>query len=150
MRDLRRQDGSALVEFSLLASMIIFMFFGIVDFAVAIQRAMVVTETAHIIAEYGTIYPSNATGPNATNSGNMAGAASYAAGFLSGMTVTPTYFYVCTPGGAHVTVTTTCPTYATPLLYVQVNSSANVSALVSYPGLPTSFALQGASILRVP
>lgn len=139
-----------MLEFSLLAGLVIFMFLGIVDFGIAIQRAMLVTDAAHTVAEYGTIYPSTEPGPNAINTTYMATAAANAAQVLSGMTVTPTYFYVCTPGGSQVTSTTICPTNPTPLLYVQVNTSASVQALVNYPGLPGSFALQGFSVLRVP
>ncbi len=150
MSALHQEEGSALVEFSLLAGLVIFIFLGIVDFGIAIQRAMLVTDAARIVAEYGTIYPSTETGPNALNGAYMSGAAANAAQAINGMTVTATYFYVCTPGGAQVSPTTSCPTNPTPLLYVQVNSSASIQALVGYPGLPGSFALQGVSVLRVP
>ena len=150
MIDSRSEQGSALLEFSLLTPIVIFIFLGMIDFSIGIDRAMLVTQTASIIAQYGTIYPSTATSPNATNTSVMSAAASYAAQGLSGMTVTPTTFYACTPGGAHVASSSTCATYATPLLYVQVNTSVTVPVLVNYPGLPGSFALQGLSVLRVP
>ena len=87
---------------------------------------------------------------NQNDYAGMTAAATNAANGLSGFSVTSASNWCsCTSGGSAVGCSTTCPGSASPIMYVQVQTSATEQLLVGYPGLPPSFSLKGNSILRV-
>jgi hypothetical protein len=66
----------------------------------------------------------------------------------TGFTANATDFYTCTPGGTHVTATSSCPTGA-PFHYVQVTTSLTATNILPYPGTPRTQSISGAAIYRV-
>jgi Flp pilus assembly protein TadG len=120
--------------------------FSLVDYALFIQKAMVVQDAASAGAQYGTI-PGNTA-----NSSTMIQIANYdVTGSVSGatgFTANATNFYTCTPGGAHVTATTVCASGA-PYHYVQVTTSLVAKNLLPYPGTPLTQTINGSATLRV-
>ena len=142
MRRLRSEEGSTLLEFSLVLPTIVFLFLGMVDFGLAISQAMTVTEAAHVGALYGTL------GGNSTDTAGMQAVATNAAGGLAGFTATATNWCSCTSAGPVVDCSSSCST-SSPIKYVQVQASATVSVLANYSGLPGTIALHGTSVMRV-
>ncbi len=140
----RSERGSALVEFALALPMILLVFSGLIDYALIIHQAMLLTQAAAAGAAYGTI-----TGNNADVTGIQAAAQKNALG-LTGMTVTASAIYSCTAGGAQVSSTAICSGYGTPIKYVWVQTSVAVQPFLVLPGLPSTFTLQGSAYYRVP
>lgn len=143
MKLLRSENGSVLLEFSLILPIIIFMYIGIINLGVAVEQSIVVSEAAEAGTRYGTLSSKSAdlTG--------MQNAATAAASGLSGFSATATSWCSCVPAGAVVNCSNTCPNSNTPDKYIQVQTSATVPALANYPGLAASFALRGFSAMRV-
>jgi len=143
----RSEDGSILIEFSLVLTPLVLIFACMVDYALWIQKGMLVQDAASAAAAYG------AMPGKASETANMTSLANYiATGSTSGaawFTVNaPTNFWTCTPGGSQVSATTTCPTGA-PYHYVQVTTSASPSALMGFHWVPSSLTLHGAATYRV-
>lgn len=137
------EAGSSLLEFSLLLPLVVFMFFGIVDLSLAISQAITVAGAAEAGALYGTL------AGNANDSAGMQNAAVLASNGLSGFAATATTWCSCTSAGAPVSCSSSCSNSASPIEYVQVQTTATASILAHYPGLPTSIPLSGFSVLRV-
>ncbi len=143
MKLLRSENGSVLLEFSLILPIIIFMYLGMINLGVAIEQSIVVSEAAEAGTRYGTL------SSKSTDLTGMQNAAISAASGLSGFSATATSWCSCVPAGAVVNCSNTCPNSSTPDKYIQVQTSATVPALANYPGLAASFALKGFSAMRV-
>jgi Flp pilus assembly protein TadG len=137
------EEGVSLLEFALIVPILVFIVFGVVDLSLVIGQSMVVTQAAEAGAAYGTL------AGNQNDSTGMKNAATNAANGLSGFSVTEINWCSCTSGGSAVGCSSSCPDSASPIMYVKVQTSATEQVLVSYPGLPSSFVLNGISILRV-
>jgi len=136
------EDGSAMLEFALCLPIFFFIFAAVVDYAIFIQQAMQVTQAAAAAAAYGAI-----NGNTADYTG-MQTAAQNAAPGVSGLVVSATDLYTCTPGGASVASSATCSGYGTPIKYVQVQTTASVSPTLRYFNL-SSLTLRAVSTYRV-
>jgi Flp pilus assembly protein TadG len=140
----RSEKGVSLLEFALVAPMLLLFAFGVVDLGLVIAQSIVVTQAAEAGAAYGTL------AGNQNDYAGMTTAATNAANGLSGFSVvSATSWCSCTSGGLAVACSGSCAGSASPIMYVQVQTSATEQALASFPGLPSSFVLTGNSILRV-
>ena len=139
------ESGQALIEFALFSTLFILLFAGIVDYSIYIHMQTELNESASAAAGIG------ATVDNQEQTTAMYDLAYYSApDIASKMTINTTYFYTCTQGGAHVTNTTMCGgSYPTPLMYVQVTTSAPIPPALKWSGLPGTLTLQGAATYRV-
>jgi Flp pilus assembly protein TadG len=146
MKFAKSEEGSSLIEMAIILPLMLLIVFLLVDYALFIQKAIVVQDAASTAAQYGTI-PGNAT-----SSASMIQIANYdVTGSLtgaSGFTANATNFYTCTPGGAHVVATTVCATGA-PYHYVQVTTSLTANNLLPFPGTPLTQTINGSATLRV-
>jgi Flp pilus assembly protein TadG len=146
----QEDQGSILVEFAVFLSVTLLILAGIADLGYYIHAKTELENAAAAGALYGTI-PTNQM-----NGTYMQASAVAAAPDLSGVTATPSNFYACTPGGTHVTASTMCTNtengtaYGTPIMYVEVTTSATVPAVLKWTGIATSLALQGQAIYRIP
>jgi Flp pilus assembly protein TadG len=135
-----------MIEMAVILPLLLLVVYSLVDYAFFIQRAIQVQDAASAGAEYGTIPGQSG------NSATMIQLANYdATGSLSGapnFTANATNFYTCTPGGAHVTATTSCPSGA-PYHYVQVSTSLTATNAIPFPGVPNTRTLTGLAIYRV-
>jgi Flp pilus assembly protein TadG len=120
--------------------------FSMVDYAFFIQKAIQVQDAASTGAAFGTIPGNSANSTTMVQLANYAATGSYNG--ATGFTANATNFYTCSPGGAQVTATTTCPTGA-PYHYVQVTTSLSSTSLVPVPGLPRTQTISGSAIYRV-
>jgi len=137
------QAGSALIELALLFTVIMLLLLGVIDFALVIHQSMVVSEAAYAGAQYG------AYSGNAANTAMMKTIATNSATGIAGFSATATTWCACSAGGASVSCSSTCTSYGTPVMYVQVVTTATASLLFQYTGIPLSVPLTGTCILRV-
>jgi Flp pilus assembly protein TadG len=152
LHPVRDESGAALVEFALSISVFLLLLAGLADFAFYIHYATELQDAAAAGAYYGTI-PGNQT-----NGTYMQASAKAAAPDLgSNIVATPTTFYACTPGGAHVLSTASCTNlvngtaYGTPIMYVDVKTQVtSIPAILQWTGISSSLTLKGEAIYRVP
>ncbi len=143
MRLLRDEEGSALVEVAFALPLLALMVAGTVDFGLYTERKMQCVEAANAAAAYGSL-PGNQL-----NTTGMTSAAQAASPSLTGLNVTPSSYWTCTPGGTRVTSTSTCASYGTPIQYVLVVTTATVNAPMPLIGLGPSFTVNGQATYRV-
>jgi Flp pilus assembly protein TadG len=138
--------GQSLVEFALTMPLFILILVGTAELARFAWAAIEVASAARAGAQYGAqSHIKSADGP-----GIQAAAASDATD-LSGLTATSSQSCTCStaPTTTIACTLTACPSPAKLLVFVQVNTSANVTPLINYPGLPTPFTVTGQAIMEV-
>lgn len=146
MRLAASEDGQSLLEFALILPLLVSIFVCLTDYAFWAQKAMQLQAAADAGAVYGTI-PGNASDTTTmTKIANLS--ATRSLNGSTGTTVNSNLIYTCTPGGTQVTSSSLCSGVA-PLQYVQVSVKSTVSALMPYPGVPSSLALSGWASYRV-
>jgi Flp pilus assembly protein TadG len=151
----RSEDGSILIEFALLLPPLVLMLAFMVDYALWIQKAMQIQDAAAAAAAYGAIPGKSSNTTQMTQLANYiaTGSVNGASWFKVNSPATMS-FYSCTPGGTHVTATTSCPTGA-PYRYVQVTTTASPAGLLGdtfIPAsivIPSSMTLSGSATYRV-
>ncbi len=143
MRRRKHERGSALIELSLIFTMLMMLMLGVIDFALVTQEAMVVSEAAYAGAEYGAV------SGNSANLSAMQTIATQSATGVSGFTAAASVWCSCSPGGSSVPCSSTCTTYGTPAQYVQVITTATPSLLFKFTGIPLTVPLRGVCVLRV-
>lgn len=137
------QQGSALVEIAFALPVLALILAGTVDYGLYTERKMQVVEAANAAASYGAV-----PGNQVDTTGMKAAAAAASPG-LSGLTVTASSFWICSSTGSHVASSYTCPGLGTPVQYVQVTTSATISAPMPLMGVGSSFVVTGQSSCRV-
>jgi Flp pilus assembly protein TadG len=138
------ESGSALLEFALILSVMVFLLLGTVDYTCYILREMQIQNAATAGAAYGAV-PGNES--------NLTGIQSYTvalAPYVNGVTATATNVWACSPGGTSVLSTSLCTGNVTPYKYVVVTTKATIPVAMTYPGIPASTALKATAMMRVP
>jgi hypothetical protein len=153
-RGFRANAGNASIELALVMSVFAApMMLGTAEAAFMIYDSIEVSNAAHAGAVYGMM-SSTFAGDSA---GIQAAAQNEATDFGSKLTVTPTTYYACSSalGGAQYSTqsaaSAACPANATNhyLQFVQVASTASVKSPIAIPGLPSTWTLQGFSVMEV-
>jgi len=146
---IRDDSGQSLVELALIAPIFFLLLLGAAEFARLAYADIEVSNAARAGVAYGA--------QSATTASDVAGivlAATDDGSDISGLSATTTHFCSCSNAAstqvACATAPTTCSASGARVLgYVQVNTTATVNSLVHYPGLPTTFTLNGQAIMRV-
>jgi len=146
MRLRESEEGSSVIELAVLLPVLLLLACSLFNFAFWIQKAMRLQEAAEAGAAYGAIPGNTHDTAGMTQAANLSGTGSSSGG--GGFVATPTDFYTCSPGGAQVTLQTSCSGIA-PLHYVQVTTSITSGAAVPYSLLPANFKITGKATLRV-
>jgi len=146
---LRLQAGQALVEVALVAPILVLLLIGAVEFGRLEYASIEVNNAARAGAQYGSQTPVTAM----DFSGMQQAAINDAPDVLS-LTATTTNYCSCPVSNSCSSATQAACTpgmcSGTQICeYVQVNTQAVVDPLFHYPGLPTTFTLQGQSTMRV-
>jgi Flp pilus assembly protein TadG len=138
---LRREDGSQLVEMTLILPVLFLLLAGTVDFGQLYFVAMEVSSAAEAGASYGLQNPSDIAG--------MQAAALLNAQDLSGLRPVATYGTECSDGTSAVALNGTPPTCAvTTVQYVEVDTTATYKPILAYPGIQSLFTVTGKSRMR--
>ena len=141
------ERGSSLIELAVLLPVLSFLLLGVIDFGRAYYLSIEVANAAHAGALYGI-----------GNTGDLSGmqtAATNDAVNVPGMTAVATNGCECSDFSASYTlaqcVSITPPTCTSPVTlvnYVQVTTSATYTTMFPWPGIPSSFALNGSAKIR--
>jgi len=147
-REMSRDDcGQSLVELVLVAPVFLLLLLGAVECGRLAYAAIEVNSAARAGVAYGS--QSSAT---ALDSAGMMTAAQDDAANLTITVPTATEFCSCSGAPAAAVgcanATATCSGQRV-LTYVEVTTSAAVTPIVAYPGLPASFTLTHTAIMRV-
>ena len=134
-------QGSSLIELALIASLFVLLMAGSVDLGQACYVAIELAAAANAGAQYGTRNPPNTAG--------MQQAAVLNAANLSGIGTTAAWGCECSDGSSASASCATTPTCSSGIVkYVTVNTSMTYKPALAFPGIPSSFSLQGNARLR--
>ena len=144
--------GSSVLELALIMPVFVMMFMMAVEggrmayFGIEVSNA----------ARAGVAYAAQSTATSTSTSAIKTAASNDAPDLtsISALTVTPSLACQCANGTSFTTIScgtasTTCVSPSHTIKYVQVNTSAQVSSVLKYPGLPTTYNLQGQAIMRI-
>ena len=136
-RKQRGRRGNALVEFGIIAPVLLLMTCAVCDFS----RLFNVAITAAGAAEAGVYFA--ATAPEYwSDYADIRTAALNDTGNYSGATATASNWCTCSVGGAQVTCPTSCPnTPVNGYEYVQVSVTIPFTPVFNYPGLPNPISI---------
>ncbi len=131
--------GSAIVEFALVAPLLLLLVAGVLDFSMALRTAASVADAARAGAQYGSRSPANA----ADTAGIQAAALNAAPG-ITGLSATAVESCQCSGGAA--SCTGSCA--GGLRIYVQVTAHATAPTVFRYSGLPYSGAVAATATMR--
>jgi Flp pilus assembly protein TadG len=141
-----RQRGQALVELAFILPLLVLLMVGAIELGRFCYAAIEVSNAAGAGARdgaqnYVTAYDFPGMQRAAVNDGpNVSG--------LTAATPPPQRICYCSDGSASSCSPTACAGLRL-IMFVQVNTTATVSSMFQYPGIPRSITLQGQAIMRV-
>ena len=138
------EEGTALIEFSLILPVLVVLLIGTVDYAFFFEQQMILTSGAAAGAAFGTL-----PGKSSDLSGMRRTALAASSG-LHGLTANSSSFWTCTPSGPHLDRYTLCSDGNTAHQWVEVDLSATLPAAFAFPGLPSDLTLHAAVVNPVP
>jgi Flp pilus assembly protein TadG len=139
----RSESGQALVEFAVYLPIFLLIVMGITDLGLNMAQTIMVQEAATEGANYGS-----APGNQLDDSGMVGWTQQAAAGVTLSATPVAATFFTCSPGGTHVSSSSTCPNGGGPMEYVQVTTTSTFSPFFGIRGiLPRT--ITGSAIYRV-
>jgi Flp pilus assembly protein TadG len=147
----RGERGNALVELALTAPMLCVLLVGSSEFATLEYDKIEVANAARAGVAYGSQNTSTAADlagmeSAATNDGsNVTGIQATAVEFWSCSNAPSTQYTSASAAAASCSVSSGYHV----LNYVQVNTTATVTPSIAVPGLPTTYTLNGAAVMRV-
>jgi Flp pilus assembly protein TadG len=155
-RGLRGDSGGALLELALVAGLLgVPLLLGTAEMGILAYDSIEITDAANAGALYGMQSSTFA----ANTSGITTAAQADATNFGTGLSVTPTTYYVCatavtgtqyTGTNGQTNATAACTGAGNHVLqFVQVGTSASVTPPIQCPGLPKTFTLNGTSVMEV-
>jgi Flp pilus assembly protein TadG len=139
----RSEKGTALVEFALLAPVILLLLVGLIEVGRYTYFAVLAANAARAGALYGA-----ENGRTALDSSGMRTAALADAQNIANMTV-PTARYFCLLDGTSTLCPSTGARQSNWVYYVEVDTSGTYNSLFRYPGIPQSVTVSGKAITRV-
>lgn len=141
MKFLRSQCGTAMIEFSLLAPVLIFLVIGLIECGRYVYYGVLAAHAAEAGAQFGA--------QNLTNAANADGmrTAAKTDGQNLGWTVTPQT--MCSTNGAALVTCAPGTPAAGVVYYVQVNVTGTFHSMLNYPGIPTAAPVGATTTMRV-
>lgn len=141
-----RNRGQSLVELALVLPLLLLMLLGAVEFGQLGLTAITVSNAAHAGTIWAQQHPSDFAGMQtaAVNDGSA---------ISSWATITATATGVCTCSNGTVITCSTTSSCASPAYvenYNQIQTQATVEPILTIPGLPRSYTLNGYAIMKVP
>jgi Flp pilus assembly protein TadG len=148
-RRLRRcEAGQSLLELALATPVLLTMLLGAIELGRMFYLAIEVRNAARAGVAFGA-----QTVTYSADSAGITQAAQNDAADISGLSVTPSTYCVCSnnPGTQVACSPNPCTgTGVRQILFVKVNTSAQFQTLTHFPGLPSPYTLTGQAIMRVP
>lgn len=137
------ETGMAFIELAFVTPIFLILLLGAAEFGRLTYLAIEVSGAARAGVQYGA--QSHTT---AEDTAGMQTAATNDAANVSGITATASNSCVCSDGTASTCLPTDCSS-SRIIEYVQVNTSASVAPMFTYPGLNTTLTLTGRAVMRV-
>jgi Flp pilus assembly protein TadG len=137
------ETGQSLAELALLLPIFLVLLLGAAEFGRLTYIGIEVSNAARAGVQYGA--QSRAT---ASDASGMQTAATNDGPDVSGLSATATHFCSCSNGTASTCAATDC-SGSRIIEFVQVNTSAAVAPMFTYPGLPGTLTLTGKAVMRV-
>src|SRR5258708_3098749 len=128
----KAQNGSAIVEFALVGTVMLLLFFGVADFSRLFYDSIEVVNAAAAGAHYGAFNSGALDSSNSADSTGIINAAKAEAPELNGLTVNPTT--VCQDDTGATALCSASGAYK----YVSVNTAYTFQTLLQYPLIPSS------------
>jgi Flp pilus assembly protein TadG len=137
----KENAGTSLIEAALLIPLLLLMLAGAVDLGKACYMAIEVSSAAQSGAEYGVQNPSDTDG--------MVAASRLDAVDVPTLSAVASYGCECSDGTSDVATCGTTPTCNFNIVdYVEVDTTATYSSLLTYPGVPGSIVISGKARMR--
>jgi Flp pilus assembly protein TadG len=127
---MRKQRGSAIIEFALMMPLILLLLAGVLDYTLLLRSAIALTDAARAGAQYGSL-----SSASASDIAGMQATALNAAPDIANATATATKVCKCSDGSTITCGTGSCVT-GVARVYVQVTVQATNTPLFSYSQLP--------------
>ena len=141
MRRRKRQSGTALMEFGMVAPLLLLMSFAAVDLARAFHFGVTVASAARA----GLHFASRSEG-NAADDAGIKSAAVREGQSIDGLEAEVYRFCTCSAGGARVACSTTC---TNKVEYVEVEASMPFATIMRVGGLLPSYTIRNKMVMRV-
>jgi len=143
-RLIRAQDGTSVMEFAILAPVLIFLLFGLIEVGRYAYFAILAAHAAHTGAQWGAQDTSTAD-----NVPGMKNAAKQDAQAVSTWTVNAQT--MCSVSSAPLVPCSgaSLVSAANTVYYVKVTVTGTFSALFNYPGIPANIPVSGSATMRV-
>jgi Flp pilus assembly protein TadG len=141
---LRSDRGTSLVEFAIVAPVLIFLLIGTIEVSRYAYYSILAANAARAGVQYGA--QSTTT---ALDSTGITNAARSDGQNLAAWAITPSH--LCSVSGAapsQCTISTSSPPTNT-IYYVQVQVTGTFRSLMNYPGIPNNVPVTGSAIMRV-
>ena len=139
----RRQRGNSLIEFAIVAPVLLLMTCGVCDFARLFNASNLAVGAAEAGIEYASIGPEYWS-----DAADIQTAALNDTGNYTGATATASTFCTCSVGGTQVACPASC-TSGSQEEYVQVSVTIPFSAVFNYPYLPNPISITQTAYARV-
>ena len=133
--------GQSFVEFAVIAPVLLLFLLAVADYGRVFFIAIALNNAARAGTQYGIQSPANAADTN-----GMIQAAQNDGSNVPGVTATASEYCECPDGS-----TPDCdssPSCSDLRVYVEVDTAGNFQTLLNYPGIPSSIALTGKSVMR--
>jgi Flp pilus assembly protein TadG len=133
----RSERGTALVEFALVAPVLIFLLIGLIEVGRYTYFGILVAHSARAALQYQTRNLITVADKADTKNAGLQDAPNL------GLTVTPTYY--CAANGAIVN----CLGASGVVYYAKVEVSGTFYSLLNYPGIPNAVPISATAVMRV-
>jgi hypothetical protein len=139
------ESGQSLLELAILTPILLLLVIGIIEVGRFAYYSIEVTNAARAAVQYGA-----QSLADSKDSVGLQQAALNDASDLTGVNVNPSVLCACSESPS--TYFAICPAIGCsghPVVFIQVDTTANISPLFHYPGFPSTFTANGHAIMRV-
>jgi hypothetical protein len=137
----RGPRGQSFVEFAVVAPVLLLFLLGIADFGRVFFIAIALNNAARAGTQFGIQNPANAA-----DTSGMIQAARNDGSSVPGLTATASEYCECPDGSTPACDSS--PSCSDLRVYVEVDTAGSFQTLLNYPGIPSSIALTGKSVMR--
>jgi Flp pilus assembly protein TadG len=138
------EKGQTLLEVALLTPLLLLLLVGIFEIGRFAYYSIEVSNAARAAVQYGA-----QSLADAKDAAGIRQAALNDSPELSGLTVNPTVRCACSEAPSSYVPCPALGCTGHPVVFVQVDTNANITPFFRYPGLPTTFPVNGHAMMRV-
>ena len=148
-KSLRSDSGTSLIEFALVAPILIFMLIGLIEVGRYAMLSIVAANAARAGVQYGAQSLTTASDTSGIKNAALQDGLNLSNWTASGGGVTAQYLCSVNGGALQTCTTSTNGPAANTIYYVSVQVTGTFKSLVNYPGIPTNIPVSGKAVMRV-